>query len=48
MPKPGATVTLPDIPGGTSATTSWILRGDTEGFYNLNATVAAQLATVGA
>ena len=29
------TLTMPDIPGGTSAAGAWTVRGDTEGFYDL-------------
>jgi PKD repeat protein len=39
----GLTMDLPDIPGGGSATAHWILRGDTEGEYNLSATYSATL-----
>lgn len=38
------TVPLPDIPGGQEQRATWIVRGDTEGFYNLDATYGATLA----
>jgi len=41
------TTSLPDIPGGGSASAQWILRGDTEGEYNLSATYSATLEPVG-
>jgi PKD repeat protein/lysophospholipase L1-like esterase len=41
------TNTLPDIPGEGSATAQWILRGDTEGYYNVAATYAASLEPFG-
>jgi PKD repeat protein/pimeloyl-ACP methyl ester carboxylesterase len=41
------TDSLPDIPGEGSATAHWILRGDSEGEYNLAATYAASLEPFG-
>ena len=41
------TESLPDIPGEGSSTAHWILRGDTEGEYNLSATYAASLEPFG-
>ena len=41
------TTSLPDIPGGSSASTDWIIRGDTEGYYNLTADVGADLEPIG-
>ncbi|MGZ4708564.1 MAG: Calx-beta domain-containing protein, partial [Acidimicrobiales bacterium] len=38
------TVTMPDILGGTSATTNWVVRGDTEGFYDLAVDYRAMLS----
>ncbi|MEV8517186.1 PKD domain-containing protein [Dactylosporangium sp. NPDC051484] len=42
-----ATVAVPDVSGGHSATTAWLVRGDKEGFYDLNATYAATLSPFG-
>jgi flagellar hook assembly protein FlgD len=41
------TVTLPDIPGGGSASAHWILRGDDEGFYPLSAQYSGILDPLG-
>jgi Ca2+-binding RTX toxin-like protein/PKD repeat protein/flagellar hook assembly protein FlgD len=41
------TVTLEAIPGGQSRTAAWVLRGDTEGFYDLSATYAGTLEPFG-
>ena len=41
------TVSMPDIPGGQSATATWLLRGDTEGYYNLASTYAGSLEPFG-
>jgi uncharacterized repeat protein (TIGR01451 family) len=40
-------VSLPDIPGGSSATAEWIVRGDEEGFYDLTATYTGTLQPFG-
>jgi PKD repeat protein/flagellar hook assembly protein FlgD/pimeloyl-ACP methyl ester carboxylesterase len=46
--KPQAlTASLTEIPGGGSATAQWVLRGDTEGEYNLAATYAGTLEPFG-
>jgi uncharacterized repeat protein (TIGR01451 family) len=37
-------ISLPDIGGGTSATAEWIVRGDTEGFYQLAVDYHANLS----
>jgi flagellar hook assembly protein FlgD len=42
-----ATVSVPDIRGGTSATSTWLVRGDTEGFYTFNASYAGSLEPFG-
>ena len=42
-----ATARMEDIPGGQSATATWILRGDTEGFYDLTASYAGSLEPFG-
>jgi PKD repeat protein/flagellar hook assembly protein FlgD len=42
-----ATIPMDDIPGGRSATATWILRGDTEGFYDLTASYAGSLDPFG-
>jgi PKD repeat protein/flagellar hook assembly protein FlgD len=48
-PTPQAfTQTVPDIPGGGSATTSWIVRGDEPGSYRFSAEYKGQLEPVGA
>ena len=39
--------TLPNIPGGQSESTSWILRGDQEGYYDLSADISALLQPLG-
>ena len=39
---------LPNIPGGGSAQAQWIIRGDTEGFYGLNAQYTGTLQPLGA
>ncbi|WP_166680250.1 PKD domain-containing protein [Kribbella sp. VKM Ac-2566] len=41
------TVSMPDIPGGSSATATWVVRGDTEGFYDLTSSYAAGLEPFG-
>lgn len=41
-----ATRTLPDIPGGGEASTSWVVRGDTEGSYDLTAAYRGRLQPV--
>ena len=38
---------LPDIPGGQSTETSWVLRGDTENFYTLAAQYSGSLEPSG-
>ena len=38
-----ASVSLPDIPGGGDASTSWVVRGDSEGSYEPTARYAATL-----
>jgi titin len=38
---------MPDIPGGQSAEASWVLRGDTEGFYTLAAQYSGSLEPLG-
>ncbi len=38
-----ASVSLPDIPGGGDASTSWVVRGDSEGTYEPTARYAATL-----
>ena len=43
-----ATIEVPDVPGGQSQEVSWIVRGDTEGFYNLHAHYGATLDPIGA
>src|SRR5262249_32606457 len=45
--KQAYTQSLPDIPGEGSATAQWVLRGDTEGEYNIAATYAATLEPFG-
>lgn len=45
--KQAYTQSLPDIPGEGSATAQWVLRGDTEGEYNVAATYAASLEPFG-
>ena len=42
-----ATVTAPDILGGASATASWVVRGDTEGSYDITASYAGRLEPFG-
>ena len=39
---------LPDIPGGQSAETHWVVRGDTEGLYTLAAQYSGSLEPLGA
>ena len=41
------TKSLPDIPGGESRETHWIVRGDKSGSYDLTADYAAELSPVG-
>jgi len=41
------TVTMPDLPGGQSATATWIVRGDTEGYYDLTSSYAGSLEPFG-
>jgi hypothetical protein len=41
------TQAVPDIAGGDSQTISWIVRGDTEGFYNMTADYSGQLQPFG-
>src|SRR5439155_26161825 len=41
------TVGVPDIPGGASGTATWLVRGDTEGFYNLTSSYAGSLQPFG-
>ena len=43
-----STAEMPDIPGGQSATADWIVRGDTEGYYPLQASYAGVLDPIGA
>ena len=43
-----STIQLPDVPGGGTAEADWIVRGDTEGYYNLHAHYGATLNPVGA
>ena len=38
---------LPDIAGGSSATASWVVRGDTEGFYDLSAEYTGSVEPIG-
>ena len=40
-------VAMGEIPGGQSATATWVLRGDTEGFYDLTASYAGTLEPFG-
>jgi PKD repeat protein len=42
-----ATVALPDIEGGHSATASWVVRGDVEGYYDLTSSYAGSLEPFG-
>jgi flagellar hook assembly protein FlgD/PKD repeat protein len=42
-----STTTMADIDGGKTATATWLVRGDTEGFYNLTASYAASLEPFG-
>jgi len=42
-----ATTTVADIAGGHSTTATWLVRGDTEGFYDLTASYAASLEPFG-
>jgi PKD repeat protein len=42
-----ATQAIDDIPGGQSATATWVLRGDTEGFYDLTASYGGTLEPFG-
>jgi lysophospholipase L1-like esterase len=42
-----ATVTMPNIPGGQSATATWIVRGDAEGYYDLTSSYAGSLEPFG-
>jgi len=38
---------VPDIPGGESRTVSWIVRGDVEGYYNLDAEYSGSVEPIG-
>jgi PKD repeat protein len=42
-----AVVSVPDVPGGTSATVNWVVRGDAEGYYNLTASYAGTIEPFG-
>ncbi|MGZ6973523.1 MAG: Ig-like domain repeat protein [Acidimicrobiia bacterium] len=42
------TQTMADIPAGSSAELHWVLRGDTEGFYTVNAEYTGTLEPLGA
>ncbi|WP_158102751.1 PKD domain-containing protein [Lentzea kentuckyensis] len=42
------TTTMPDIGGGETKSTTWLVRGDVEGFYDLSASYAAVLEPFGA
>jgi PKD repeat protein len=42
-----ATQAIDDIPGGRSATATWVLRGETEGFYDLTASYGGTLEPFG-
>ena len=43
-----ATIAMPDIPGGQSATATWLVRGDQEGYYPLTASYGGVLEPFGA
>jgi PKD repeat protein/flagellar hook assembly protein FlgD len=45
--RQSATAKLDAIPGGQSKTATWIVRGDTEGFYDLTASYAGTLEPFG-
>ena len=42
-----ASASLPNLPGGQSESTSWILRGDQEGYYDLSADIRAVFEPLG-